>query len=609
MEVHSHGLDTFGVTKETDKVYNPELKDILAPPSSQIPAQEDFTVPPPVDSSDVHVNDDVAKNVGVDSSAAPTTAFSFPPATSDLNNAPDIDFQPFDSVGVGENSEHDINQVGDQDEAFDDMVILENDMVTAANLAGGPDSFQVTDIQIDGFHQAPMSDMYMAPDVAVDATVIEVNVAEVTSEPSGVHDAEASVAVISNVTVVSTAVHKLSVTEATEVTSEGAAADFPASVDDGLAAVPTSDGGEVKVPDATNAAEMVDIAADGDTPQKSKPDGGSHEVTDEEISAMKGQKVVKKFGRKNFQGEVIDFDPETKWFKVIYEDGDDEDLELSEVKEILASARKKRPRAEGDADGSPQKTTKKPKKVGSESTAKKSRSGSKSAAKSPKTPGTKAKGSKSAKKSSASKRAKSPGKLIKRALNSSAFKTPAISEVKEGKGKGKAGTLTPKSTKGGLSKERKSGRVSRSLNMQSPKSANKGKDKAGAENSSSKRVMKSSGVKRKAAKGETSIERSKRSKKTVTEAVDDTDLVGKQVKKDFDGRLYDGVVVKFDKKNQFYKVKYADGDQEDLELHEVEAILVQDLANTDEKDDKPAKLSSLSSLMSAENASGTEKKK
>ncbi|MCO5609055.1 hypothetical protein L7F22_063276 [Adiantum nelumboides] len=609
MEVHnSHGLDTLGVNKETDKVYNPELKDILAPPSSQIPAGEDFTVAPPINSSDVHANN--ANSAGPDLGATPA-AFSFPPATSDLNNAPDINFQSFDPVGVGQNPQHDIHHVDEQDEAFDDMVMLENDMVTSANLAGGPgdalDTFQVTDIQIDGFHQAPIPDIYDAAPVDADAAVIEANVGEETSEPnvgeetsepSAVQATEVtSVTVISEVTVVSTVV------EATEVTALGAAGELPAEVDNGLPDVLTSDGVEVKVPDATNAAEIIDTA------QKSELGGGGLEVTDEEISAIKGQKVVKKFGRKNFEGEVVDFDPETKWFKVVYEDGDDEDLELLEVKEILASAKKKRPRAEGDADGSSQKTAKKPKKTGSESTAKKSRSVSKSAAKSPKTPGTKAKGSKSSKKSSASRRAQSPGKLIKRALNSSAFKTPSNSEVKERKGKGKAGTLTPKGTRGGSLKKRTSAKASRSRSLQSPKSQTKGKDKASVESSSSKKGTKSSGVKRKAAKGEASLERSKRAQKAVTEVGGDSGLVGKQVKKDFDGTLYDGIVLKFDKKTQFYKVKYADGDQEDLELHELEPILVQDLANTDEKDDKPAKLSSLSSLMSAQKASGLEKKK
>ncbi|MCO5613529.1 hypothetical protein L7F22_067806 [Adiantum nelumboides] len=599
MEVHSHGLDTLGVNKETDKVYNPELKDILAPPSSHIPAGEDFLVVPPDNSSDVHANN--ANSTGADLGATPAP-FSFPPATSDLNNVPEINFQSFDPVGVGQDPQHDIHHVGEQDEAFDDMVMLENDMVTSANLAGGPgdaiDTFQVSDIQIDGFHQAPIPDIYDAALVDADAAVIEANVGEETSEPSAVQATEVtSVTVISEVTVVSTVV------ESTEVTALGAAGELPAEVDNGLPDAPTSDGVEVKVPDATNAAEIIDTA------QKSELGGGGLEVTDEEISAIKGQKVVKKFGRKNFDGEVVDFDPETKWFKIVYEDGDDEDLELLEVKEILASAKKKRPRAEGDADGSSQKTAKKPKKTGSDSTAKKSRSVSKSVAKSPKTPGTKAKGSKSSKKSSASRRAKSPGKLIKRALNSSAFKTPSNSEVKERKGKGKAGTLTPKSTRGGPSKKRTSAKASRSLSLQSPKSQTKGKDKASVESSCSKKGTKLSGVKPKAAKGEASMERSKRAKKAVTEVGGDSGLVGKQVKKEFDGTLYDGIVLKFDKKTQFYKVKYADGDQEDLELHELEPILVQDLANTDEKDDKPAKLSSLSSLMSAENASGSEKKK
>lgn len=132
-------LFAFLFYRDADKIYNPELKDILAPPSSQIPAGENFTVPPSAHSNDVHGKEEVTNNaIGSDPGAAPTATFSFPPAPSDLNNTPsDINFQPYEAVVIEQNSHNDAHQVGEQDEAFDDMVMLEDGMVTSASLSGG----------------------------------------------------------------------------------------------------------------------------------------------------------------------------------------------------------------------------------------------------------------------------------------------------------------------------------------------------------------------------------------------------------------------------------------------------------------------------------------
>lgn len=633
MEVHSHGLETLGVNKDADKIYNPELKDILAPPSSQIPAGENFTVPPSAHSNDVHGKEEVTNNaIGSDPGAAPTATFSFPPAPSDLNNTPsDINFQPYEAVVIEQNSQHDAHQVCEQDEAFDDMVMLEDGMVTSASLSGGgADTFQETDIQMEDFQPA---DIFNPTSVASDVP-IEMSAGEKPEIPSSVADVGASVTVVTETTVVSEVVAEELLT--TELTTAEVPCDFPVAADpsgvlvdsgkegDGEQ-VPTADVAETKVPEVSDPAEVVNPAGpDADAVQKSEPGAGSHEVTEEDIKAIKGQKVVKKFGKKKYGGEVTDFDPETKWFKVVYEDGDDEDLELWEVKLILASSlsspssSKKRSRTESGADESSQKSSKKPKKSGN-STAKKSKSGSKSSAKSPKTPGSKAKGSRGAKKSSVSSKGRSPGKLIKKALEGSAFKTPADPQIKEGKGKGKSETSTPSSNKGGSSKKRKTVKVSRTLNLQSPKTQTKGKTKVDAENSGSKKAAKSpkqptSGLKRKAVGGETTAERSKRSRKGVTEPEEASkggvsSLLGKHVKKDFGGTIYGGVVVKHDKKTGFYKVKYDDGDQEDLEMHELELILVKEAGSAEEKEGKPAKLSSLSSLMSEEKKAGAQKRK
>ncbi|KAH0652473.1 hypothetical protein KY289_030151 [Solanum tuberosum] len=50
---------------------------------------------------------------------------------------------------------------------------------------------------------------------------------------------------------------------------------------------------------------------------------------------FEGREVRKLFGDKYYNGKVTKFDEETGWFRVKYEDGDDEDLELHELEEVL----------------------------------------------------------------------------------------------------------------------------------------------------------------------------------------------------------------------------------------------------------------------------------
>ena len=38
--------------------------------------------------------------------------------------------------------------------------------------------------------------------------------------------------------------------------------------------------------------------------------------------------------------------------------------------------------------------------------------------------------------------------------------------------------------------------------------------------------------------------------------------------------MYDGIVSKYDKKNKWFKVKYNDGDEEDLNLNELKKVLI-----------------------------------
>ncbi|KAL5712403.1 hypothetical protein ACHQM5_014582 [Ranunculus cassubicifolius] len=50
---------------------------------------------------------------------------------------------------------------------------------------------------------------------------------------------------------------------------------------------------------------------------------------------MDGREVQKKFGKQVYSGSVVSFDKETSWYRVVYVDGDYEDLWWHELQEIL----------------------------------------------------------------------------------------------------------------------------------------------------------------------------------------------------------------------------------------------------------------------------------
>nr|XP_043634559.1 dirigent protein 17-like [Erigeron canadensis] len=70
----------------------------------------------------------------------------------------------------------------------------------------------------------------------------------------------------------------------------------------------------------------------------------------------------------------------------------------------------------------------------------------------------------------------------------------------------------------------------------------------------------------------------------VSKAKDDTDskineslggwFEGREVQKLFEGKLYKGKVMEFDKESGWYRVVYEDGDFEDLEWHELQEVLL-----------------------------------
>ena len=50
--------------------------------------------------------------------------------------------------------------------------------------------------------------------------------------------------------------------------------------------------------------------------------------------------------------------------------------------------------------------------------------------------------------------------------------------------------------------------------------------------------------------------------------------INMEVKKKFNKKFYNGIVKKYDKKNKWFKIKYVDGDTEDLDLDELKKVLI-----------------------------------
>ncbi|KAJ6831144.1 uncharacterized protein M6B38_350530 [Iris pallida] len=50
---------------------------------------------------------------------------------------------------------------------------------------------------------------------------------------------------------------------------------------------------------------------------------------------LEGRNVRKLFGGQYYSGQVVKYDCRTKWYRVVYEDGDSEDLEWHELEELL----------------------------------------------------------------------------------------------------------------------------------------------------------------------------------------------------------------------------------------------------------------------------------
>eukprot|EP01018_Ginkgo_biloba_P016290 Gb_12500 [translate_table: standard] len=129
----------------------------------------------------------------------------------------------------------------------------------------------------------------------------------------------------------------------------------------------------------TRHESTPDIPQDGTAESNAEPleyrDGLQSDDMQSESDLLKGRKVCKRFGKKKFLGEVIGYDPESQWYKVLYEDGDEEELEKHELDGILlplnntkASVSRKRRLSTHDDESDEPERSKKVRKHDSHST-------------------------------------------------------------------------------------------------------------------------------------------------------------------------------------------------------------------------------------------------
>lgn len=140
-----------------------------------------------------------------------------------------------------------------------------------------------------------------------------------------------------------------------------------------------------------NTSTLVSLESNPNPPQEGSPEcdaepmeHGNVEKSEnilKEFESLKGRKVSKRFNKKKFLGEVIGYDPESRWFKVLYEDGDEEELEKEELDSILlplgdpkpSVSRKRHLSADDDEHEKPNRSAKKSRKLDIDGTPGKSR--------------------------------------------------------------------------------------------------------------------------------------------------------------------------------------------------------------------------------------------
>jgi hypothetical protein len=93
-----------------------------------------------------------------------------------------------------------------------------------------------------------------------------------------------------------------------------------------------------------NAVSAVDREQQVDDTQRIRGGGGNGPAIDQQEAIVAGPaalyadgtKIIKPFEGTPYKGEVISYDPKSKFYKVQYEDGDEEEMDSSEVKSFLA---------------------------------------------------------------------------------------------------------------------------------------------------------------------------------------------------------------------------------------------------------------------------------
>ncbi|XP_044474370.1 dirigent protein 17-like [Mangifera indica] len=82
------------------------------------------------------------------------------------------------------------------------------------------------------------------------------------------------------------------------------------------------------VPAISSSSEKVYVLPDMVNDAKSPGDAGFGDW-------LEGREVQKLFGEQYYTGTVIQFDKKSGWYRVVYEDGDSEDLDWPELEEVL----------------------------------------------------------------------------------------------------------------------------------------------------------------------------------------------------------------------------------------------------------------------------------
>uniref|UniRef100_A0A0D9V7I6 PTM/DIR17-like Tudor domain-containing protein n=1 Tax=Leersia perrieri TaxID=77586 RepID=A0A0D9V7I6_9ORYZ len=81
---------------------------------------------------------------------------------------------------------------------------------------------------------------------------------------------------------------------------------------------------------------VPDLPPDFKSESLSEPSNAAEPQVDHRFGEwLEGRKVRKIFGDKYYVGKVVKYDSESNWYNVVYQDGDQEDLEWQEVEEVL----------------------------------------------------------------------------------------------------------------------------------------------------------------------------------------------------------------------------------------------------------------------------------